>query len=255
MGATVERGPTLTGLAGRVVLVTGAGQNIGRAVASAFAGAGAHVAVAVRKNEARAKEVAAEARDRGVDALAVVGDVADPDAVDAIVTRVERELGSIDVLVHCVAIRPWLMLVDTPIEVWRSVIDTNCSSYFYLARRLLPSMTERGFGRLIAMGGPDANLPVPRHGAIAVSKAGLSALTRAVAKEHGSNGVTANLVSPTITETTASEHLNPELLREMLPIPRSGRLDEIAFACLYLASEQGSYVTGQTLRVDGGFEM
>jgi NAD(P)-dependent dehydrogenase (short-subunit alcohol dehydrogenase family) len=248
-------GTALAGLEGRVVLVTGAGQNIGRAATRAFADAGANVAVSVRENEARAKEVVADAQQRGVEAIAVVGDVSDPEVVDAIVTEIEAGLGQIDVLVHCVGIRPWMLLVDTPVDVWHDVMDTNCSSYFYLARRLLPSMMERGFGRLIAMSGPDANLATSHHGAIAASKAALAALTRAVARECGASGVTANLVSPTITETTAGEHLTPERLEAMLSIPRPARLDEIAYACLFLASEQAGYVTGQTLRVDGGFEM
>ena len=255
MSGRGEASIALTGLKDRVVHVAGGGDNIGRAVALAFAGAGAHVAVGVRENADRGKQVASEVRDRGVRGVAVVGDVSDADHVEAIVAEVERELGAIDVLVHCVGVRPWLPLIDTPLEVWRNVIDTNCSSYFFLARRLLPSMIERGFGRMIAMGGPDANQATHLHGAIAASKAGLAALTRAVALELGPSGITANLVSPTITETTAPEHRTPERLRQMLPIPRPASLKEIAFACLYLASDQASYVTGQTLRVDGGFEM
>jgi NAD(P)-dependent dehydrogenase (short-subunit alcohol dehydrogenase family) len=252
---TDANGTALSGLKGRVVLVTGAGQNIGLATTRAFADVGANVAVSVRENEARAREVVADAERRGVEAMAVVGDVSDAEVVETIVEKVEAELGPIDVLVHCVGTRPWLLLVDTSVEVWHDVMDTNCSSYFYLARRLLPSMMERGFGRLIAMGGPDATLATPHHGAIAASKAALAALTRAVARECGARGVTANIVSPTITETTATEHRSPERLEAMLSIPRPARLDEIAYACLFLASEQASYVTGQTLRVDGGFEM
>jgi 3-oxoacyl-[acyl-carrier protein] reductase len=235
--------------------VTGAGDNICRAVALAFAAAGTHVAVNVRENKRAADDVTREAIDRGVRAIAVVGDVSDPDADDAIVAQVRDALGPIDIFVHCVGVRPLYPIAETPIEEWRRVMDTNCSSYFYLARLVLPSMGERGFGRLIAMGGADASQGSPTRGSIAASKAALTAVTKAVAVEFGACGVTANIVSPTITETTASEHLAPEKLREMLPIPRPARLDEIAFACLYLASDEASYVTGQTLRVDGGFEV
>lgn len=245
---------TLTGIEGRVALVTGAGRNLGRAVALALAGAGARVAVGVRENRAEGDAVAAEARALGAEALAVLGDVADPAAVDAIVDEVERGLGPAEILVHCVAVRPRLRLVETSVQDWRRVLETNCSSLHYLLLRVLPSMQDRQFGRIVAVGGPDATHGHRAHGAIAASKAGVVALVRVVAVEHGADGITANLVSPTITETTEPKHLTPELLSERLPIPRAGRLDEIAFACLYLASEQASYITGETIRVDGGFE-
>jgi 3-oxoacyl-[acyl-carrier protein] reductase len=245
----------MTSLEGRVALVTGAGENLGRAVALALAGVGANLAVNVRENKARADEVATAARGLGVDAVTAVGDVADPDVDDALVEQVERELGPVDVLVHCVGYRPWLMLVDASNDEWRRVVDVNCSSFFYLARRVLPSMTERGFGRLIAIGGADTDRASPRHGLVAASKSALTALVKAVAVECGTQGVTANVVSPTITETTAPEFRDPERLKEFLAIPRPGRLDEIAAMCLYLASDQGAYITGQTMRVDGGFTL
>jgi NAD(P)-dependent dehydrogenase (short-subunit alcohol dehydrogenase family) len=245
----------LDGLDGRVALITGAGRNLGRRVALTLADAGVSVAVNVRQNEEEAEAVAEEARRLGVRALTVVGDVSDPDVDSAIVERVERQLGPIDVFVHCVGIRPRLAVVETSIDEWRQVLDTNCSSYFYVARLVLPSMAERNFGRLIAVTGPDANRGHARHGSVAASKAALAALTKVIAMEFGSSGITANMVSPTITEATATEHLDPQFLERLLAVPRAGRLEEIAFACAYLASAQASYITGQTIRVDGGFEM
>jgi NAD(P)-dependent dehydrogenase (short-subunit alcohol dehydrogenase family) len=135
---------SLSGLRDRVALVTGAGDNIGRAVALAFAAAGTHVAVNVRENKRAADDVTREAIDRGVRAIAVVGDVSDPAADDAIVAQVRDALGPIDIFVHCVGVRPLYPIAETPIEEWRRVMDTNCSSYFYLARLVLPSMGERG---------------------------------------------------------------------------------------------------------------
>lgn len=243
----------LNGLAGRTALVTGAGRNIGRAVALALADAGADVAVGVRQNRAEGEEVATAVKRMGRRAAVVVGDVSDPETDRALVAAVVSDLGPIDILVHCVGTRPRLLINETSNEDWRRIIDTNCSSYFYLARLVTPGMAERKFGRLIAIGGPDAEHAHARHGAIAASKAALGAVTRAVGVEMGRFGVTANIVSPTITETTDPASVTPELLNQRLAIPRTARLDEIAFACVYLASHQGAYVTGQTLRVDGGF--
>ena len=106
---------------------------------------------------------------------------------------------------------------------------------------------------MIAIGGPDAEQPHRTHGATAASKAALVSLVRSVALEHGGSGVTANIVSPAVTEGTWSEPVAVEELQRMLAIPRTGSFDEIAFACAFLASEQAAYITGQTLRVDGGF--
>ena len=148
---------SLDGLAGRVALITGAGRNLGRQVALTLADAGANVAINVKQNEPEARAVAEAACQLGVQAVTVIGDVSDPDVDAALVERVEDQLGPIDVLVHCVGIRPLRRVVETSIDEWHEVLETNCSSYFYLVRLLLPSMAERGFGRLIAITGPDAN--------------------------------------------------------------------------------------------------
>lgn len=246
---------SLEGLAGRVALITGAGRNLGRQVALTLADAGANVAINVRQNEPEARAVAEAACQLGVQAVTAIGDVSDPDVDVAMVERVEDQLGPIEVLVHCVGIRPLRRVVETSIDEWHEVLETNCSSYFYLTRIMLPSMAERGFGRLIAVTGPDANRGHVGHGSVAASKAALAALTKVIAMEFGASGITANMVSPTITETTAVEHRDRQRLEQMLAIPRPGRLEEIAFACAYLASAQAAYITGQTFRVDGGFEM
>jgi 3-oxoacyl-[acyl-carrier protein] reductase len=132
-------------------------------------------------------------------------------------------------------------------------MDTNCSSFFYLARRVLPAMTERGFGRLIAFAVALDDLARIQHASVAAARSALYELVKVVAVESGASGVTANVVSMAITETARSQLLKPEQLRQYLAIPRPGRLDEIAFACAYLASDQGAYITGQTLHVDGGY--
>jgi 3-oxoacyl-[acyl-carrier protein] reductase len=245
----------LTGLSGRTALITGAGADVGRAIALALARAGAKVAIHACDGEGDAASVAQEARELGVEAASVAGDVADFAAAASIVMQAQERLGLIDLLVHCVGIRPHSSVADSSFDEWRSVLDTNCSSFFYVAKRLIPAMTERGFGRLIAVGLALDDRTHPKHAAVAAARAALRELVKVTAFETAAAGVTANIVSMAITETVKPGVLKPEVLRTLVPMARPGRLEEIASACLYLASDQGAYVTGQTLHVDGGYTL
>jgi 3-oxoacyl-[acyl-carrier protein] reductase len=244
-----------TGLHGRVVLVAGAGGNLGRAVVAAFAEAGADVAVNVRSDRARADAVADAARASGVRATAVVGDVVPPDGAQAVVDEVTAALGPVDALVHCVGYRSHGPLLDTSVEDWQRSLDTNCSSLLHLARGLVPSMAERRWGRVIAITGSAATRPARGYGAVGVSKAALAALVSGLALEVGSCGVTVNAVSPAVTEAGRTEAMSAERLEALLAIPRPARFAEIAAACTYLAGDDAAYVTGQTLHVDGGLHI
>jgi NAD(P)-dependent dehydrogenase (short-subunit alcohol dehydrogenase family) len=244
----------LTGLQGKTALVTAAGDDIGRAVALALAGAGARVAINACDPDA-ADRVAAEARRLGAVAATVAGDVSDVDAATSVADLAREQLGPIDILAHCVGIRPHSLVVDSPVDEWRKVMDTNCSSFFYLAQRLLPAMTARGFGRLVAVSVASDDRTRARHGSVAAARAALHELVKVVAVETGASGVTANIVSMAITETAKPALLAPEMLRSLVPVSRPGTLKEIASACLYLASKQGAYITGHTLHVDGGFTL
>jgi 3-oxoacyl-[acyl-carrier protein] reductase len=246
--------PSLSGLAGRVAFVTIAGDDIGRAVALAFAEAGMHVAIHVTEDEAAGDAVAKAARDFGVEATTVVGDLAHPESCASMVADARDRLGPIDVLVHCVYERPHSTVAASPIEEWQYVLDMNCSSFFYLAQQVLPSMAERGFGRLIGMPIAARDISRPAHAATAAARAALTAVVTTIAVEEGRAGITANLVSPAITTTSKPSMLTTESLERMLAIPRPGELDELAFACLYLASTEGAYLTGQALYLDGGYQ-
>src|SRR5262249_27264924 len=160
----------------------------------------------------------------GVDAITVVGDLTDYDAAEAVVAETRERLGPVDVVMHAVGFRQYHLVAETPIDEWRKVVDTNCTSMFYLARLLIPSMSERGFGRFLAIAGSAAYKATAKHGHIAASKAGLIALMKTIALEAGPSGVTANLVSPTITEAPQIPGSTPttEQLRTVLPIPRPG---------------------------------
>jgi NAD(P)-dependent dehydrogenase (short-subunit alcohol dehydrogenase family) len=231
---------SLTGLQGKVAL--------------ALAEAGAKVAINACDPDA-AERVAAEARRLGAVVATVPGDVSDVDNARSVAGRAQEQLGPIDILTHCVGIRPHSLVVESTVDEWRRVMDTNCSSFFYLAQHLIPAMTARGYGRLVAVSVALGDRTRARHGSVAAARSALHELVKAVAVETGPSGVTANIVSMAITETTPAALLEPEMLRSLVPIPRPGTLKEIASACLYLASEQGGYITGQALHVDGGFTL
>ena len=246
---------------GRTALVTGAGRNIGRSIALGFAEAGIAVAVNVRSNKDEGEAVAAEVRERGSEALVVAGDVSDADACARIVDEVVAGLGPVDYLVPSASPRRRAPLPEITVEEWDAVLRAGLSSTFYLARLILPAMAERGFGRVIAIGGAVDQAAVPNFSPVVAAKHGLLGLIRAIAVEFGEAGITANLVSPGWTDTSRDPVEYPnwppsgESLAAKLSIPRLGQPSEIAAACLYLASDDAAYVTGQDLHVNGGIRM
>jgi 3-oxoacyl-[acyl-carrier protein] reductase len=239
----------------RVVLVAGAGGNLGRAVTSAFADVGAHVAVNVRSDRERADSIAEAAQRSGVRAAAIVGDVATPAGAAAVVAEAGSALGPVDVLVHCVGYRVHGPILETTPEDWQRSLETNCSSFLRLAQEVVPPMADRGWGRLIAITGSAATRPSRGYGAVGVSKAALATLVSSIALEVGGAGITVNAVSPAVTEAGKTEAMPAERMQALLAIPRPARFAEIASACLYLASDDAAYVTGQTLHVDGGLHI
>ncbi len=246
---------SLSDVHSRTVLVTDGDDDVGRAIALAFAAEGANVAIHSREDGDRAESVATEVRAHGVGGAGVFGDLTDPVRVSMLVEACTSTLGGIDVLVHAGEVRPHRLVVDTSIEDWHRVIDTNCSSFFYLTRLLVPSMAERKFGRLIALNVGAGSRPRRNHGAVQAARDALTSFVQVLATETGPSGITANVVSPAVLETSPAYARTDEVLGGMLAIPRPGRLLEVAAACLYLASDQAAYVTGQVLAVDGGFHI
>lgn len=243
---------------GRTALVTGSGRNIGRAIALAFATAGINLAVNVRQNTAQGEAVAKEARAFGVEAAVITGDIADPSEDARMVAEIESALGPVDYLVDCASPRQRLSFLEISVEDWQAVLGSTLSSTFYLSRLVLPGMAERNFGRIIAIGGAVTTVAVPRFAHVVAAKHGLAGLVKAIAVEFGASGVTANVVSPGWTDTPRDAAEYPvwppprEQLAAMLSIPRLGQPDEIATACLFLASDEAGYITGQDLQVNGG---
>jgi 3-oxoacyl-[acyl-carrier protein] reductase len=249
-------------LRGRAAFVTGASRNIGRAIALAFAAEGADLVLNTRANRDELEAVADECRKRDVRVVPVLGDIADAAAVDAMVKEGLAALGAIDVLVCNAAIRPHKPITDTSVEDWHRVFAVNLHSAFYLARAVVPGMKERGRGSIIALGGQSSLTGRPGTAAVTAAKTGLLGLVRALAAELGPAGIRVNMVVPgTIdTERRYAEWYPefrqappgaPEQLRR-IPLGRLGRPEEIAEACLFLASDASAYITGDTIRVMGG---
>jgi len=254
--------PNRRSLVGKTAFITGASRNIGRAIALAFAAEGADLALNTRVNGEELDAVADECRKSGVRAVPVLGDIADAAAVEAMVTRAHAELAAIDVLVCNAAIRPHQAVDETSLEDWHRVVAVNLHSAFYLTRAVVPGMKQRRRGSIIAIGGQSSLTGRPNTAAVSAAKTGLLGLVRALAAELGPFGIRANMVMPGFIDTErryASWYPefrqtppgSPDQLKQ-IPLGRLGRPEDIADACVFLASDASAYVTGDTIRVMGG---
>jgi len=241
-------------LQGKVALVTGAGRNIGRAVALALAREGADVIVNTRSQLAEGEAVAAEVRALGRRATALLADVGDHVALDALMDAALAEYGRIDIVVNNAAIRPSVAFTEMTHEAWRSVLATDLDAAFVTSRRAAPGMIERGWGRIINMSGLSAFQGSHEGAHISAAKAGVIGLTRALSIELAPHGVLTNCIVPGLINTRGDVPLSPRLERRLEEIPagRQGTPEDIAEMCVLLCSDGGSFVTGQTIHINGG---
>src|SRR4051794_6395480 len=196
--------PELEGLSGRTVLVTGAGRNIGRAIALAFGDAGANVVVNARSNEDEADTVVKEVNTTNGRAIAVLGDVGDPEFDEHMVNTAIEEFGSVDVLINNAGRRRRQPLLEITPDDWDTILRSNLSAMFYLSRLVLPGMVERRWGRIINIGGPDGQSGSPYRAHNVTCKAGLIGLVKAITIEFAHAGITAHVVVPGVMDTTPS---------------------------------------------------
>ena len=241
-------------LAGRTALVTGASQGIGEAIARRLAQAGAKVVLAAR-NEERLAALAGEIAAAGGEAHALALDVAQPETVGGRLKTLPEGFREIDILVNNAGITADNLLARMSLDDWERVLRTNLTGAYALTRELVRGMMRRRWGRVISISSVVGLMGNAGQANYAASKAGLIGFSKSLARELGSRSITVNVVAPGYVETAMTEAL-PEASRAELTgaiaLKRLGRVDDVAWAVLYLASEEGGYVTGETLNVSGG---
>ncbi|GAA4196067.1 SDR family NAD(P)-dependent oxidoreductase [Microbacterium oryzae] len=244
------------GIAGRVVVVTGAGRGIGRAIAEAFAQAGAHVAALDVVAEG-VEEFASTADGRGQSALGLVADVTDTASVRTALAGVAERFGGIDVVVNNAGINVEGRVADLEEEAWQRCFDVNVAGVFRVCQAAIPYVTESQYGRIINAASFAAIVPSVGSAAYAASKAAVVQLTRVLAGELGPHGVTVNAYAPGMIPTAMNgfaEMPQPaqDRLLDTLTLRRWGSADEVADLLLFLASDASRYITGTLLDVSGG---
>jgi 3-oxoacyl-[acyl-carrier protein] reductase len=242
----------------RVAFVTGGSRGIGRAIVLQLAARGHPVAFCFGSDEAGAKETHAMADAAGARVVAIQASVADGDAVDRAFSQVEDSLGPVTVLVNNAGINADGLLVRMKDDQWRSVIDTDLTGPFLTIRRAAPKMMRARYGRIVNVSSVAAQIGQAGQANYAAAKAGLLGLTRSVARELASRGITANVVAPGPIVTAMTDDMPPEwraAAEQAVPLGRFGTADEVASVVTFLCSEASAYVTGALVPVDGGLGM
>jgi len=241
-------------LKGKVALVTGAGRNIGRAIARALADAGAKVAVNVRKSRDEGQAVVDEIAARGGDAMLATADVTERVEVDAMIDAIARRFGRLDIVVNNAAVRHEVAFVDLPYADWRAAQAVCVDGAFHCTQAALPWLRESRAGAVINIGGMTAYTGASMRAHVVTAKAALGGLTRALAHELAPFGITVNCVSPGLIDTVRKRgKAAPAHHADHRPLlGRRGRVDEIASAVVWLAGPGGRFTTGQTIHVNGG---
>ncbi len=243
-------------LTGKKALITGATGGIGGAIARAYHKAGAIVALSGR-NEEKLAELAKELGER---AHVVPCDLADRESVGSLIDRTIKELGGLDILVNNAGMTKDNLFMVMKDDQWDDVLAVNLTSTFMLMRSAARSMmrSRSGFGRIINISSVSGVVGNPGQGNYAATKAGMIGMTKSLAREVASRGITANCIAPGFVKTAMTDVLTDEQMgkaAEIIPAGRFGNPEEIAAGALYLASEEGGYITGQTLHINGGMAM
>ena len=242
-------------LAGKVAIVIGAGQNIGRGIALALAADGARVVVNGRSNQGAVDEVVAAIEGGGGEALAVLGDVSREEDVARLVAATVERFGGVDIAVSNAGLRRQTPFTEMSFAEWKEILSVALDGAFLLARATVPLMIERGGGRFIGMSGVSHHVGTTERAHVNASKAGLEGLVRGLARELAPQNITANCVAPGAIDTVrgAAAGASPSAgAMAGIPLNRKGRIDEIAETVRFLVGPHGGYITGQTVHVNGG---
>jgi NAD(P)-dependent dehydrogenase (short-subunit alcohol dehydrogenase family) len=244
-------------LNGRVAVITGASKGLGKAMALALGAAGAKIAL-VSRNLEQLKQAARAVEEQGGEARAFQADVSD----EAQVARLERDVraafGRAHILINNAGINIRKPLVEFTLEEWNRVLDTNLKSVFLMCRSFVPHMKGAGYGRILNLTSTMSRVSLPGRSAYSASKTALLGVTRALALELASDGITVNGISPGPfgTEMNTALMQNPEVNQQFIskiPLGRWGRVEEVGQLALYLCSEDAGFITGTDILIDGGW--
>ena len=241
-------------LDGKIVLVTGATRGIGKAIALTLGNSGATV-IGTATSEAGAQNISKMLVDNKISGKGFVLDVTNNDQISSLVESIKNDFGSVDILVNNAGITRDNILLRMKEDEWEDIINTNLSSIYKMSKSVLRGMIKQRSGRIISVTsvvGVMGNAGQSNYGA---SKAGIIGFTKSLAREVGVRGITVNAVAPGFIETDMTDSLpddQKEVLAAQIPMGRLGNVNEVAQAVLFLASESGSYITAQTIHVNGG---
>ena len=241
-------------LTGKVAIVTGAGRNIGRAIALQLAAGGASILVNARNNRVEAETVARDIESAGGTALVHIGDVANPKAVQAMADVAVRQFGRIDILVNNAALRREKPFDEMSYADWRDIMDVTLDGAFHCTKACLPALRKSGAGTIVNIGGLSAHTGAKNRAHVVTAKAGIVGFTRALASELASDGITVNCVVPGLIGTARAKD-KPEpahhLTHQTLTGER-GKPQDVAAMVRFLCGPGGRYITGQAIHANGG---
>jgi len=236
-------------------MITGAGRNIGRAIALELAAEGSDVVILVRSNREEAEGVAEEVRSLGRRALVGVADVRDERAIGHVVEEAREALGPVTVLVNNAAVRREAPFLDLSPEEWREVVGVTLDGAFVCSQAVLPGMLEAGWGRIVNIAGLTGQTGATHRAHVVAAKAGLVGLTKALALEYAADNITMNAISPGLIDTRREGTEPKHYSGQSIPVGRRGRPEEVAAMVRYLVFEEAAFVTGQTLNINGGLHL